>query len=309
MKPGILHGYTDSFLVRAAARKTEELFDGNMAYLGITVKMCLHDVIMQALRNADLLSGVVFHGGTCIQRMYNGTRLSEDLDFANIEELSGNRFFEFGEKFESAIRADLKRLGFSDDQITVTKPKNLEWPGDIEPMVRRWSMRVNVGPRGMKQMVNIELADMPSYEYSQQVFEPISGAVVTGPVLVNVEPLNAIFNDKVMAVIQRKYLKDRDIYDVGLLSSRQSFDRALFLAKMDDRGFSPDYVRERIAIVREALASPEFPESFTSEMSRFVLPGRTLDVQDPAIRKFLISNVSEILSAVEHALDEAPGPR
>lgn len=307
MRSKSLHGYTDSFFVNSVVQTVNELFDGNMDYLAITLKMSLHDVIMVALRNAGLLSGVVFHGGTCLQRMYGWSRFSEDLDFANIAKLNGDHFIEFSMKFDSAIRAELKRLGFTDDQIMIKNPKNLEWPGEVEPSVRKWSMRVDVGSRNMKQVVNIELADMPSYQYSPKAYEPLSNTFASGPVMVNVEPLNVIFNDKAISIIQRPFVKNRDIYDVGLLSDSQSIDRNLFLSKMADRKFTSDHVKEKIENVRQLLQSAEYPEKFSAEMSRFVIPGRTTDVSDRSVVDDIVAKSLNVLEDIGQILDDATG--
>lgn len=301
----LTHGYTDSFFVRSAMQTVNELFAGNMDYLTITMKMALHDVVMVALRNADLLSGVVFHGGTCLQRMYGWSRFSEDLDFANIAKLSGARFADFGVKFDSAIRTELKRFGFNNDQIMVKNPKNLEWPCGNEPAVRKWEMRVNVGPRNMKQVVKIELVDMPSYQHSPKAFAPLSNAFASGSIMVNVEPLNVIFNDKAISIIQRPFLKNRDIYDVGLLSDFQSIDRDLFLSKMADRNFTSDYVKKRIGEVRQSLESEGQVENFSAEMSRFVIPGKTMDVENPVVVESIMAKTIDVLESISQILDDS----
>lgn len=307
MRPETLHGYIDSFFLRSCIQTVNKLFDGDMDYLPITMKMSLHDVAIVALQNARLLSGVVFHGGTCLQRIYDWPRLSEDLDFSNIAELNSNHFSEFSAKFGFAIRVELKRLGFTDDQITVKNPKNLEWPGDNEPAVRKWSMRVNVGSRNMKQIVNIELANMPSYQYSPKSFMPLSNTCASGPIMMNVEPLNIIFNDKAISIVQRNFVKYRDIFDVGLLSDTQSIDRTIFFSKMADRGFSSEFVRKRIDNIQETLLADDCAEKFSAEMSRFVMPGKTINVANSAVAKNIISKSLDVLENVNQLMKDADG--
>lgn len=317
-----IYGYNDSFFLRSTLAVLNDIFDGNVDYLHITMKMTLHDVIFYALHDAGLLPGIVFHGGTCLQRMYDCPRFSEDLDFANISTLTPNIFTDFSRDFGWAIRSRLKTLGFSDEQMTVKEPGNLAWPAEKEPAVRRWAMRVVVDPRGRKQVVNVELANMPSYDYSLKPFVPLSAAIVPGRVEVNVEPLNVIFNDKIISIIQRPYTKYRDIYDVGFLSQRhtygsvaQSVDRDLFCQKMADREFTPEYVLGRIGEVREILLSEEAVTGFSREMSRFVIPGRTEDVADIEVARNFISRSLDILDEIEDLMRERqeeshlPGPR
>lgn len=298
-----IYGYHDSLFFRSAQQIVNSRFGGDIKYLPITMKMLLHDVAMLALERAQLLQGVVFQGGTCLQRVYNWSRLSENLDFTNIAELTENHFIEFGNSFGDAIRTELSKLGFSDGQITVKQPKNMAWPGKAEPEIRKWSMRVNVGPRSMKQVVNIELANMPSYNHAPMFFTPLSNAIGARRLMVNVEPLNVIFNDKLISIIQRPYLKYRDIYDVGLLSDREHLDEALFISKMRDRAFSDEYVAGRIDAINDQLESKECIEAFKNEMTRFIIPGTSCDIHDNETVRVIIGKTLASLATVKGMLE------
>lgn len=321
-RPNTIYGYNDTFFLRSAMAVAKQLFGRDMDYLHITMKMSLHDVIISALHDAGLLPGIVFHGGTCLQRMYDCPRFSEDLDFANIKPLSPTVFFDFSRDFSAAIKTRLKALGFTDDQMIVKEPANMAWPAETEPSVRRWAMRVVVDPRGKKQSVNIELANMPSYDYAPKPFTPICPAITPKKVDVNIEPLNVIFNDKLIAVIQRPYTKYRDIFDIGTLAQKQQYgveperlDPDLFLQKMADRDFTPEYMLTKVEGVRQILSSEEAIEGFSREMSRFSIPGRTVDVNDPEIAKGFLSRTLAVLDDIDALMREKqeesyrPGPR
>lgn len=319
--PNLIHGYNDSLFLRASLAALRTLFDGDLEHLGITVKMTLHDIIISALHDAGLLPGIVFHGGTCLQRMYDCPRFSEDLDFANIKPLTPTVFSDFGKDFSAAIKTRLKTLGFKDDQMIVKEPVNLAWPGEKEPMVRRWAMRVVVGSRGRKEVVNIELANMPSYDYAPKAFVPITAGIVPESVNVNIEPLNVIFNDKLIALTQRPYTKYRDVFDIATFSQKRQYeveperlDPGLFLQKMADRDCTPEYMLTKVEGVRKILSSEEAIEGFSREMSRFSIPGRTVDVNDPEIAKGFLSRTLAVLDDIDALMREKqeesyrPGP-
>lgn len=321
-QPNLIHGYNDSLLLQAALAVLHDFFDDDLEQLNLTVKMTLHDVIISAIHDAGLLPGIVFHGGTCLQRMYNCPRFSEDLDFTNIKPLTPTVFSDFGRDFSAAIKTRLKTLGFKDDQMIVKEPENLAWPGEKEPMVRRWAMRVVVGSRGRKEVVNIELANMPSYDYAPKAFVPIVAGIVPENVNVNIEPLNVIFNDKLIAVTQRPYIKYRDVFDIATLSQKRRYgveperlDPDLFLQKMADRDFTTEYMLAKVEEVRKILSSEEAVGGFSSEMSRFSIPGRTVDVNDPEIAKGFLSRTLAVLDDIDVLMREKqeesyrPGPR
>lgn len=306
MRPKLLYGYMDSFFIRSAVQTVNELFNRDINLLPIILKMLLHDVVMTALRKADLLSGAVFRGGACLQRIYGWSRFGEDLDFANFVELNDSHFIDVSRKFGSVIRTELKRLGFVDEQIMIKEPENPEWPGEARLAVKKWEMRVDVGPRNMNQFVKIELVDMPGYQYSSKAFVPLSNIFSSGPIMLNVESLNEIFNDKVISLIQGPNLKNGDIYDVGLLSDFQSIDKSLFLSKMADRNFTVDYVKERIDGLRQSIESGEQIKNFSAEMSRFVIPGKTPDVENPAVAQSILAKSLDVLESISHILDQPP---
>lgn len=299
----IVRDYNDTKFLRIAMQHVNEIFYGNYRdYLPITMKMLLHDMIMASLSSAGLLSDIVFQGGTCLQRVYDWPRLSEDLDFSNIGENSDERFLKFGNDFEAAVREELARIGFSDEEITVKRPR-LE---EKEQIVRRWVIRVNVGNKNMKQFVNIELANVPTYEVTQKTFTPLSGITNGKRIMVNVEPLEVIFNEKVFTLVNRRFLKCRDVFDVSLLSDRLNINKDFFFIKINDFGLTKNFVLEQIDVARKRLVSEETPARFSAEMSRFVMPQRTVDVKDDKVVASIIGKAVNVLDDVESMLKEKP---
>ena len=167
------------------------------------VREYLQARILQSLQRAGAMQAVAFHGGTCLRFLYDIPRYSEDLDFAL--ELQPESY---------DFRAYLERIvrDFTAEAYTVDVKLNQKRVVD-KAFVRFGGLLYELGLSGHKTEVlaiKIEVDTRP----------PAQANLMTTPLHKHVA-LNLHHHDpatllagKLHAVLQREYLKGRDIYDL-----------------------------------------------------------------------------------------------
>ena len=133
-------------------------------------KELLHYDILFCLKQAGLLNGLVFQGGTSLRLCYGSNRYSEDLDFVG------------GKNFSSSALADLKSrieayVGARYDlEVTVKEPASLRRQDPIHAAlnVDRWQVSVTTDPgrRDLpKQRIKLEVANIPAYTVTKRALQ------------------------------------------------------------------------------------------------------------------------------------------
>ncbi len=159
--------------------------------------------ILDCLQRAGAMIPLAFHGGTALRFLYASTRYSEDLDFA----LEGNRDTYDFRSYLGAIRAQLAAEGYALDlkvnDKKVVHHAFVRFPGLL--------YELNLAPhRDQVFSVKIEVDTNPP-----------AGAGLTITVVRRHVTLQLQHHDrasllagKLHALLERSYLKGRDVYDL-----------------------------------------------------------------------------------------------
>jgi predicted nucleotidyltransferase component of viral defense system len=180
-------------------------------------------ILLQHLYTRPESSRLVFQGGTAIRWCHNGGRFSEDLDFVTHLERAAL------ERLMKAIEAQVTRESvahFGPGRLTFT-PRGLRdegavWRVAFEPQNLRDRIMVKIECELLQERVALEteprvlsMQNAVSYLIANGEFRiPRPNSVMV------VETLAEILSDKVRALLERPYLKGRDIYDVWHLRER-----------------------------------------------------------------------------------------
>ena len=163
----------------------------------------LQALILQSLQRAGAMVPLALHGGTALRFLYNSQRYSEDLDFA----LEGNaQEYDFGAHLRS-IRRDLEAQGYA-LALKVNDQKSVQ-----NAFVRFPGLLFELGLSPHKDeflAVNIEVDTRPPEGAGLET------TLVRLHVLLNLQHHNraSLLAGKLHALLQRPYLKGRDLYDL-----------------------------------------------------------------------------------------------
>jgi hypothetical protein len=158
---------------------------------------------LQSLQRAGAMIPLAFHGGTALRFLYDSQRFSEDLDFA----LEGDpKDYDFRSILQS-VRRDLEPQGYSlglkvSDQKTVQNAF-IRFPGLL--------FDLGLSPHREEVLaVKIEVDTHPPAGAGLQT------SLVRRHVLLNLQHHDqaSLLAGKLHALLQRPYLKGRDLYDL-----------------------------------------------------------------------------------------------
>ena len=163
----------------------------------------LQALILQSLQRAGAMTTIAFHGGTALRFLYSLPRYSEDLDFA-LEKNSVSYDFR---SYLQTIRKDLEAQGY-----TITLKVNDQ--KTVHSAFIRFS--------GLLYELKLSPHQDESLAVKLEVdTNPPAGAVldtslVRRHVLLNLQHHNraSLLSGKLHAILQRPYLKGRDLYDL-----------------------------------------------------------------------------------------------
>jgi hypothetical protein len=163
----------------------------------------LQALILQCMQRAGAMVPLAFHGGTALRFLYNSQRYSEDLDFA----LDGNaQDYDF-HTYLQGIRRDLETQGYA-LSLKVSDQKTVQ-----NAFVRFPGLLFDLGLSPHKDevlAVKIEVDTFPPQGAGLET------TLVRRHVLLNLQHHNkaSLLAGKLHALLQRPYLKGRDLYDL-----------------------------------------------------------------------------------------------
>ena len=163
---------------------------------------------------------LIFQGGTALRWCYGGNRFSEDLDFVTPLGAHAVRA-----KLNRALKAVEREMvpHFGPGALTLsdksTRPDTLKIVADYRPAASREKISVKLEFEGIRKesrpdTQNHILSALPAVSYliaSGDFRVPRPHAVLV------VETLPEILSDKIRALLERRYLKGRDIFDLWYL--------------------------------------------------------------------------------------------
>lgn len=170
----------------------------------------LQALILQSLQRGGAMTALAFHGGTALRFLYALPRFSEDLDFA----LEGNSSQYDFRAYLKTIQRDLEAQGYKiviklNDKKTVHNAF-VRFPGLL------YDLKLSPHP-DEALAVKIEVDTRPPAGAG------LSTSLVRHHVLLNLQHHDqaSLLAGKLHAILQRPYLKGRDLYDlVWYLSAR-----------------------------------------------------------------------------------------
>jgi predicted nucleotidyltransferase component of viral defense system len=264
------------------------------------VKEILHYEILYALTQSGAAAQLTFQGGTALRLCYQGTRYSEDLDFAAGDAFKPDAMVPF---------ADLLRREIGDAyglQVDIKAPKAKEPAEGVH--VARWSAKVQVPQADpsvpQNQVINIEVASVPAHDVDL-VSVAANYPHLPAPhrqLIIAAETPKEILADKLVALGARPFLKARDIWDIKFLTDRQiALDIALIGQKLVDYGWCEDDFKEKLQAKLTELTDPATAKAFHKEMSRFVDAGVAAQLENPSLAGGFLKRAKEQALAVLNA--------
>lgn len=275
------------------------------------MKEILHYEILYALSQSGAVVQLTFQGGTALRLCYQGTRYSEDLDFAGGDNFDPQLMAPFAELLQKEI-ADAYGL-----QVEIKAPKE-KLPAD-GINVARWRAKVHIPQIDpsvpQNHIINIEVASVPAHD-ADLVSVAANYPHLPAPhrqLIIVAETPKEILADKLLAVGARPFLKARDIWDIKFLTDRQvALDMALIGRKLVDYGWAEDDYKEALQGKLNQLDDPVTASAFHKEMSRFVDAGVATQLGNAALVRGFFRRVKElgaVVLAADLADDNAPRPR
>jgi len=235
-------------------------------------------ILLHQLYAQQASRDLIFQGGTALRWCYGGSRFSEDLDFVTPLE---------AETVQRLIHAAVKGAGklmvphFGEGEVTSNEKSErtdaMKWFVDFRPAGVREKISVKLE---FERLADERRPDTQNHVLS--LLSPVAYLIASGEfrvprphtVLVAQTPAE-ILSDKIRALLERRYLKGRDFFDLWYLYSvlkttveaeiierKFALYRAAFVARRSGRFFtSPS--REERETMRQAICQ---------DLARFLPP-------------------------------------
>lgn len=259
-------------------RKAEDEAGGvDMPTRAVIVKELLHYDILLAVSRSEIGRRLVFQGGTALRLCYGGQRYSEDLDFTCGADASEP----FGIDDMAALLSEhvAERYGLT---LEVKAPGEDRQFGGTDVVVKRWSLNIRVPGFPVMQKIHFEVCNVPSYDVAPMLIQPRYGFLsdAYSDIALSVETLDEIVADKVVALIARRHVKARDLWDLRWLVDQKNAVLKIEWVRQKLVDYGVDNIDDRIEAKLASLASPDTATAFVKEMVRFVTPSLGRRLQD-----------------------------
>jgi predicted nucleotidyltransferase component of viral defense system len=233
-----------------------------------------------------------FQGGTCLHLVHGGHRHSEDLDLAgaDLDAAAARRIVE-------RARPEVEKLSI---QLLGSGEPAWKEPGPRGRVATHW-FHFTPEATGRRIRVKIELARFPTYRAAVLPVRSELDLLRRQPLVRALQPPE-LLAEKVTAVLGRRYLKGRDLFDLWYLETvlRTPLDAELLGRKLEDYGveITGEHLAERIAAVGAA--------DIGGEMERF-LPRRQREQLGAEGYAAVRRSAQEVLQRVAGAVGLPPG--
>jgi hypothetical protein len=169
---------------------------------GKAVEYC-QEKILQVLQVKGVFQKWIFHGGTALRFLYSLPRYSEDLDFVLAEKEKTSDFHSVTQSILNSLESEAYDVQLKSDESKTVKSAFIRFPG--------LPYELELSPHESEVLaVKIEIDTNP----------PEGGTTTTTIIRRNIL-LNLFHHDKqsllagkLHAILSRRYLKGRDIYDL-----------------------------------------------------------------------------------------------
>ncbi|HVR29387.1 MAG TPA: nucleotidyl transferase AbiEii/AbiGii toxin family protein [Thermoanaerobaculia bacterium] len=239
--------------------------------LGTVASEALHILLLDALFAHPGSAIMAFQGGTCLHLVHGSYRYSEDLDLAGreLDATAARRILE-------RARPEVEKLAV---QVFGAGEHAWKTPGRPGRLSAYW---YHFTPDATRQRirVKVEFASFPTYEPAVLPVRSELDLLRRRP-LVGALQAHELLAEKVAAVLGRRYLKGRDLFDLWYLDAvlQTPLDDELLRRKLVDYGvaLSRERVEARIAAAGAADLEAEM-DRFLPQRHRAQLGGGGYDV-------------------------------
>lgn len=224
-------------------------------------KEILHYEILDSLFSInDIQKSLVFQGGTALRLCYNNDRYSEDLDFV----MSKNQPFsrEFMVFFEKIFKEKILKKYDLNAEIDGNNVNN--------GIIQRWTAKVFVLIFNRKSRINIEVANIPSHDHHSMPLQNNHSQIFNMNIFAEVETLDEILADKILALSQRAYIKFRDLWDIEWLTRQKRLEPNFDLIKLKIEDYHCDDFVLGLKNRKIEISQANTEQGFLREMTRFL---------------------------------------
>ncbi len=193
----------------------------------------LQHKILQLIYESEFADDLVFMGGTCLRIAHDNQRFSEDLDFDNLR-LSDKNFSALAEIVRKGLRAE----GYNAEMKVVHKTAfhcYIRMPGLLYDY--------KLSPH-KDATITIRIDTEPQlFKYEAEKFLLNRFDVF---VTLNITPLSLLMAQKCRAILDRKRMMGRDLYDVVFLTA-QKVEPDFHYLKQKDKIATRQELRDRLS--------------------------------------------------------------
>lgn len=246
-------------------------------------------ILLQYLYARPESSQLIFQGGTAIRWCHSGGRFSEDLDF--VTHLQRPPL----ERLLTAVETAISReciAHFGPGRLTVTprgqRDSGMAWRLAFAPensrdriMVKLECERLQEGVALATEPRVLSMQSAVSYLIAKGEFRiPRPNSVLV------VETLEEILSDKVRALLERPYLKGRDIYDIWHLRQGLGVKVVREVMERKFRCYAAPFTPRRLPDFMETAGS-NLQQAMDNDLSRFLSPEVMAACRNDGYRPFL----------------------
>lgn len=257
-------------------------------------KELMHYEILESVFSInEIKNTLVFQGGTALRLCYSINRYSEDLDFAINKD----------KKFEKDFMTNFKGI-FTEK---IVQKYNLE-AEIIEPrynngaVVQKWIARIYLPNFKRKSKINLEIANIPSYDNSFSLLKDNYKDIINKDIFLNVESVNEIFIDKLLALALREYIKFRDFWDIHWLGinyiKEPNYD--LLRAKITDYKLDTKTYFIKLKQKEEQIKNTNLEKDFLFEMRRFLYPELYKEIKSYNFYNTIKNSILRVIEKVKN---------
>jgi predicted nucleotidyltransferase component of viral defense system len=234
---------------------------------------------------------LVFQGGTALRWCYGGSRFSEDLDFVTSMPMAALDTL-LAKALKVAEREMVPHFGTGhlvvSDKTTREGSKKLLITWQPAAIREKISIKLECEPlvSGTRLATGkLVMSALPSVSYLVMAGEfriPRPNSVLV------VETPSEILSDKVRALLERQYLKGRDLFDIWLLRQNPVAQLKRDLVEQKLRCYSwPFKAARTLDFFLQTESEPQLKEALEQDLSRFLPPGVMAVHRDNDYRDFL----------------------
>lgn len=200
---------TDELLVLAHTTKDRRVFKN-------ALKTILQNVLLTTLSECGFFEKCVFYGGTCLSMFYDVHRLSEDLDFQIMQDVSSVDFDLYSEQIKKAfVSKGMKSCLFTVKNKTGSKVLSAKFSINALEMVDRFFIRNELVSNTLIPNERIKVSIDINNVFIEG-FSTLEKEIEKG-MFIKIMDASSLLSCKIAAIMERdsvrKHIKGRDFYD------------------------------------------------------------------------------------------------